>query len=117
LKKVLTCFLNRLIIKQTFRKEVMDMAGQKSVSPAVTVIVIIIVLAIIFAVYWWTSHKPAATPTGPMMPKGMPGGANMPGGMKGMPGGMNMPGGAKGMPGGMMKGPMGPQAPTPPAGQ
>jgi hypothetical protein len=113
LKKVLTCFLNRLIIKQTFRKEVMNMAGQKSVSPAVAVIVIIIVLAIIFAVYWWTSHKPAATPAGPMMPgKGMPGGANMPGGMKGMPGGM-----MKGMPGGMMKGPMGPQAPTPPAGQ
>jgi hypothetical protein len=106
----LTCFSNQLIIKQTFRKEVRHMAGQKSVSPAVAVIVIIIVLAIIFAVYWWTSHKPAATPAGPMMPKGMPGGANMPGGMKGMPGGMNMPGG-------MMKGPAGPQTPTPPSGQ
>jgi len=91
------------------------MAAQKSVSPAVTVIIIIIVLAIIFAVYWWTSHKPAPTPTGPMIPS--KGGVNMPGGMKGMPGGANMPGGAKGMPGGMMKGPAGPQTPAPPAGQ
>jgi cell division protein FtsN len=79
------------------------MAAKKTVSPAVTVIVIIVVLAIIFFVYWKTTHKPAPNVPlpGQMMQKYMG----------------NMPGGAKGMPGGMMKGPMGPQAPTPPAGQ